>query len=171
MAGTDNQMVGILTSSFEQFVCEESIPRIVQCLSILEPNQLWKRPHKNSNSIGHLILHLEGNAKQYILSGVGGAPDHRKRKLEFETTQFLSKAELKSRLERLSKAMKQVLKGLRPEDLITEKKVQIYHMSVMKMMLHVMEHFSYHTGQIVFYTKLLTEADMKFYDDAQLNHP
>jgi uncharacterized damage-inducible protein DinB len=35
-------------------------------------------------------------------------------------------------------------------------------------LVHVAEHFSYHTGQIVFLTKFLANKHLKFYDDAKL---
>ena len=36
-------------------------------------------------------------------------------------------------------------------------------------MLHVVELYSYHTGQIALWTKMLTEKDLGFYEDFDLN--
>ena len=62
---------------------EECLPRIEICLNKLSEEQVWWRPNKESNSIGNLILHLEGNVRQWILTGIGGEADNRKRDSEF----------------------------------------------------------------------------------------
>ncbi len=36
-------------------------------------------------------------------------------------------------------------------------------------LLHVVEHFSYHTGQITLHTKLMLDADTGYYAGADLN--
>ena len=41
------------------------------------------RGTENQNAVGNLVLHLNGNIRQWILSGVGGAHDARIRDLEF----------------------------------------------------------------------------------------
>ena len=41
--------------------------------------------------------------------------------------------------------------------------VQQYDVSVLDAIYHVVEHFSMHTGQIIFATKMLTTADLGFY--------
>ena len=62
---------------------DESQARIVQCLGKLTQEQIWRRPNVNSNSVGNLVLHLCGNIRQWIISGLGGAPDERQRDAEF----------------------------------------------------------------------------------------
>src|SRR5438034_11292091 len=57
--------------------------RIETCLGKLTPDQIWMRGTENQNAIGNLVLHLNGNVRQWILSGVGGAPDARVRDEEF----------------------------------------------------------------------------------------
>jgi len=41
--------------------------------------------------------------------------------------------------------------------------VQGYDVTVVEAIGHVVEHFGYHTGQIVFLTKALTHQDLGFY--------
>src|ERR1700726_140797 len=45
--------------------------------------EIWWRPNEASNSIGNLVLHICGNMRQWIISGLGGAEDLRQRDKEF----------------------------------------------------------------------------------------
>src|SRR3954471_4435857 len=53
--------------------------KITRAVAEVTDEQIWWRPNSDSNSIGNLILHLCGNARQWIVAGVGGAPDNRER--------------------------------------------------------------------------------------------
>ena len=57
--------------------------RIRHCLGQLSDEQVWQRESEAMNSIGNLILHLCGNVRQWIVSGIGGAKDVRQRPNEF----------------------------------------------------------------------------------------
>ena len=46
---------------------EDYLPKIERCLDRLTDEQVWWRSHPESNSIGNLILHLCGNARQWIV--------------------------------------------------------------------------------------------------------
>ena len=81
--------------------------RIEDCLGRLPDEQIWARNSGSQNAIGNLVLHLCGNIGQWILSGVGGAPDTRDRDAEFAARDGLSGAELAARLrERVDAAIK-----------------------------------------------------------------
>ena len=62
----------------------EYLTKIRLSVSVLDDHVVWARPNEASNSIGNLMLHLAGNARQWIVSGVGGTPDVRDRQSEFE---------------------------------------------------------------------------------------
>ena len=62
---------------------EENLERIKTCLDQLNENQIWHRSNSHTNSIANLILHLNGNITQYILSSLGKEPDERQRAVEF----------------------------------------------------------------------------------------
>ncbi len=51
--------------------------KIRAALLTVPPDRLWWRANETSNSAGNLVLHLTGNVRQWIVSGVGGAPDTR----------------------------------------------------------------------------------------------
>ena len=63
---------------------ERYLPRIVGCLEQLSDDEIWWRPNEASNSIGNLVLHICGNMRQWIISGLGGAEDLRQRDKEFD---------------------------------------------------------------------------------------
>src|SRR3984893_12120525 len=62
---------------------ERYLPRIVGCLEQLSDEEIWWRPNAASNSVGNLVLHVCGNMRQWIISGLGGAADLRERDKEF----------------------------------------------------------------------------------------
>src|SRR5881227_3335206 len=63
---------------------EDFLPKIERCLERLTDEQVWWRPNEQSNSVGNLLLHLSGNARQWIVAGIGGADDKRARQTEFD---------------------------------------------------------------------------------------
>ncbi len=138
------------------------LPRIAGCLNRLSDRQVWQRSHPTSNSVGNLVLHLAGNVRQWIISGLGGAPDRRDRDLEFAERGPISRARLKARLERAAREARQVLRGLRAADLARRYSIQKYDVTGLVAVSHVIEHFAYHTGQIIFATKALLGEDLGF---------
>src|SRR5437867_7915143 len=72
---------------------EKYLPRIVDCLELLSEEEIWWRPNEASNSAGNLVLHLCGNVRQWIISGLGGEPDTRERDKEFAERGPISRSE------------------------------------------------------------------------------
>ncbi len=157
-----------LIAEIRQRLMHEFVPRITQCLVMLTNDEIWHRPNSNSNSIGNLILHLCGNVRQYILSGIDGQEDFRARQNEFDEKGPLEKEILIEKMNFLMIEVNQALERIHKNDWVAIKKVQCYEMSVLSILIHVIEHFSYHTGQIAYYTKLLKNEDLKFYEDLDL---
>ena len=147
----------------------EGIPRIEKCISMLTHEQLWYRHHDEVNSIGNLILHLCGNVTQWIGSGLGDRSDDRMRDAEFSTGPFLSKEELIDQLSQLRVITDMATKKLNDQNILDEKTVQGFQETNLSIMVHVIEHFSYHVGQIAFVTKLLTKSQVGFYEGMDLN--
>jgi uncharacterized damage-inducible protein DinB len=137
--------------------------RIESCLDRLSAEQIWARGGDNENAVGNLALHLAGNVRQWIVSGVGGKPDVRERDAEFAARGGASAAELKKRLRGTVEEAAAVIEGLSAERLTERVTIQKYEGSVLEAIYHVVEHFSMHTGQIQFATKMLTGADLGFY--------
>lgn len=147
----------------------ENTPRIAKCLAQLSENETWHKPNENLNSIGNLILHLCGNITQYIISSIGGEEDKRQRDEEFELTGKFTKVELLNKISSTIKQASTIIDSMTDADLMKVKSVQGFTFTGMANIIHVVEHYSYHTGQIAFLTKLLKNTDLSFYGDMDLN--
>ena len=143
---------------------DESLPRIIKCIDQLTDEQIWWRPNENSNSIGNLVLHLCGNVSQWIGSGLGGFPDDRARQSEFDRREGISKTELSQLLQSTMTQILPIITKLPSEELLSKRAVQTFQESGLSILIHVTEHFSYHTGQIAYITKMLTDKSLGFYD-------
>jgi uncharacterized damage-inducible protein DinB len=142
---------------------EQLLSRIRDCTAKLSTEEIWLRGHENENAIGNLVLHLSGNVRQWIISGVGGARDTRTRDAEFAARGGMETAELLERLESTVREAVVVLGKVSAERLTQRLSIQEYDVTVMEAIFHVVEHFSHHTGQIIFATKMLTGEDLGFY--------
>jgi len=147
----------------------EGQERIHACLIRLNDDLIWHRPNANVVSVGNLVLHLCGNVGQWINSTLGDRPDHRHRDEEFSFTGPMDKRELRERLDGVLASAHDVIGGLGAADLVRERKVQGYTESGVAILLHVVEHFSYHVGQITLHTKLMLDIDTGFYAGQDLN--
>lgn len=144
--------------------------RIESCLDRLTVEQIWTRGGENQNAIGNLVLHLSGNVRQWILHGVGGQADHRVRDVEFSAREKLSAATLKQQLRPAVDQAVALFPSLSSEQLMQRISIQAYNdISKLEAIYHVVEHFSGHTGQIIFLTKWLTNEDLGFYAHLQNN--
>ena len=146
------------------FLVGDYLPKIERCLEKLSDEQIWWRANEESNSIGNLILHLCGNARQWIICGVGAQPDHRDRDSEFAQREIISREELLSLLRSTLAEVDNTLRDLDPSLLLEHRKIQGNDVEILEAIFHVTEHFSMHTGQIFLLTKLLTASDLRFYE-------
>jgi uncharacterized damage-inducible protein DinB len=146
------------------FLAEDYLPKIERCLEKLSDEQIWWRANEESNSIGNLILHLCGNARQWIVAGLGAGSDHRDRDSEFAQRETIPRAELTKLLVETLKDVDGVLEEFRPERLLRTYKIQGKDVVALEAIFHVVEHFSMHTGQIIMITKMLNAKDLNFYD-------
>jgi uncharacterized damage-inducible protein DinB len=141
--------------------------RIGKCLDQLNDDQIWARGSESENAIGNLVLHLTGNVRQWIGTGVAGKPDVRVRDKEFAASGGLSSADLKTRLLAGVEEAVETIRSLDAQRLQERTTVQKYDVTVLEAIYHVVEHFAGHTGQIIFGTKLLTSRDLAFYGHLQ----
>jgi hypothetical protein len=151
-------------SESRTYLVGEYLPKIERCLEQLSDEQIWWRPNEESNSIGNLVLHLVGNITQYIISGVGGERDIRQRDSEFAERSVISRDELAARLRSTIDWVDEVLEGVDEAKLRQTSTIQGKERTVMSAIYRAVEHFSMHTGQIIYITKLVTEKNLKFYD-------
>ena len=160
----------LLKAQFELRIYEEGVWRIEKVLGLLSVEEIWHSHNPTSNSIGHLVLHLCGNVTQWIGSGIGSQPDDRTRDWEFAATDRFDHEELIRRLRNLRPITDAAMATITSdEDLKRGLSIQGFDETVLSVMVHVMEHFSYHTGQIAIMTKILKGNDLGFYADMNLN--
>ena len=144
---------------------KDYLPKIERCLELLNDEQIWWRANPQSNSIGNLLLHLSGNVRQWIVSGLGDANDARDRDSEFAQRDVISRDELLGRLKQTLREADGTLAKFDPNALLEKRRIQgMEEVPALEAILHVVEHFSMHVGQILYITKQLTARDMHFYD-------
>ncbi|MBP7514701.1 MAG: DUF1572 family protein [Flavobacteriales bacterium] len=163
-------------SGMEALVSTEAIRRLREgqeriryCVQLLSEEQLWCRPNAHVVSVGNLVLHLCGNVGQWISSTLGNRPDHRRRDDEFNETGPIGKRELRERLDATLAYAYDVIGGLGQADLERTWSVQGYRETGLAIVLHVVEHFSYHSGQITLHAKLMLDIDTGYYAGQDLN--
>jgi len=147
-----------------EFLREEYLPKIERCLEKLTDEQIWWRPNTESNSIGNLLLHLSGNARQWIVCGLGVEVDARKRQAEFDERRAIPREELLSRLRGTVEAVDETLATFDASRLLDKFRIQGTESTALAAIFHVTEHFSMHAGQIILLTKVLAKKDLAFYD-------
>ncbi len=146
------------------YLRDDYLPKIARCVEALSPDDVWWRPNDASNSIGNLMLHLAGNVRQWIIHGIGGATDVRKRQHEFDERSPIPPKELLNYLRTTLAEVDAVLASVSPDDLLDKRSIQGLDRTVLEAIYHVVEHFGMHTGQIIYIAKLRTGADLNFWD-------
>ena len=137
--------------------------RIDSCVQKLTPEQIWMRADANQNAVGNLLLHLNGNVRQWILHGVGGQADVRDRDAEFAAKDGAGANELLARLRATVEEAAALFRALPAGRLTDRVDTQGYDCTVLAAIYHVVEHFAGHTFQIIYATKLCTGEDLGFY--------
>ncbi len=159
-----NEIGQLFMTRSRYHLSQDFLPKIERCVELLKDEQIWWRANPQSNSIGNLILHLSGNVRQWIVSGLGGAADSRDRGAEFAQRDVISREELIEKLKQTLGDADVALAKFDAEKLLDLQSIQGCDVSALEAILHVVEHFSMHTGQIILMTKMLAEADLAFYE-------
>lgn len=148
---------------------DENTQKLTTCVQELEESEIWKRPNPHSNSVGNIILHLCGNIRQYAISSLGNTKDVRERNKEFSADGGYSAEELLKKLTDTIHGAKNIIQNITEEELLRKRQVQGFTHSGIGIIIHITEHYSYHTGQVIFWTKLLKDKDLGFYAGVDLN--
>ncbi|MBL8998244.1 MAG: DUF1572 family protein [Gemmatimonadetes bacterium] len=140
--------------------------KIRLALEAMPADRLWHRAQPTSNSAGNLLLHLAGNVRQWIVTGVGGAPDVRDRDAEFAARDGAGLAELLANLDAACAEAVVVIERLDATALGESRTIQGRRTDVLSAIYHVVEHFSGHTGQLIMMAKdAAPPGAVRFYDD------
>jgi len=162
MKRTPTDLARPFLAQASRLLLQVHLPRIEACMRDLSPEQIWWRANPASNSVGNLALHLGGNIRQWIVSGLGGAPDRRQRDKEFSQLGPIPRRTLLLRLRKAVREACLVLEDLQGESLARTYSIQGFRVTGLSAVFHVVEHFSQHAGQIILLTKLLGGKDLKF---------
>ena len=136
------------------FLSSDYLPKIERCLEVLSDEDVWWRAGEGSNSIGNLILHLEGSTRGWIINVAGGSHSPRDRQQEFDEREQIPRAELIARLRRTLAEADGVLARLEAERLLEQRRARGEEVTVLLAIYHAVEHFSMHAGQIILLAKM-----------------
>lgn len=140
---------------------DDYLAKIVGCLDALNEESVWWRANPASNSIGNLILHLDGSTRMWALGVAGKRQIVRDRDSEFTEHGPLAKSALLAPLRSTLAEVDEVL-GVLDESVMLERRASPHgEVTVLWAVLHAVEHFSMHTGQIILLTKLRTGASLR----------
>jgi uncharacterized damage-inducible protein DinB len=161
-------------SMSRQYLGTEYPTKLRAAVEALPADALWWRANEQSNSVGNLLLHLDGNVRQWIVAGVGGvsgggsgdAAWTRDRPGEFAARSGAAARELLSRLDATLGEADAVLARLTPAALASRCEIQGRSITVFDAIYHVVEHFSLHLGQIIWAAKMHAPGAVRFYEDA-----
>lgn len=153
-----------LVSEIKKRIIKESCSKIIECLKLLNDQEINHQFSDNTLSISQSIVHLNGNVRQWLLGHIIGISYKRERSQEFKTKNA-SKEDLLKLINELKLDLELHLDQLKKLNLDTSITIQSIESTVFSACIHVIEHFSYHTGQIAFITKLLTKKDLGFYNN------
>jgi len=141
--------------------CRDTIAR---CCDQLTETQMWHRGGEHENSVANLLLHLEGNMRQWILHGIAGHPDVRERDAEFTLTRTTDSATARARFNATLEEAAAVIAALPPARLLEVIDPQPTgtwrHPTILVAIFKVVGHVDHHTGQIILLTKQLAAKDL-----------
>jgi hypothetical protein len=137
---------------------------IARCVALLSEEQLWHRGADHENSVANLLLHLEGNMRQWILHGIAGQPDVRRRDDEFSLAPTTTSAAALAAFNATLDEVRGILATLPPDRLLTVIDPQPTgtwrHATILEAIFKVVGHVEMHTGQIILLTKQFAGRDL-----------
>ena len=140
------------------------LSKIERCLDVLGEDDIWWRASDASNSIGNLLLHLDGSTRMWVLRVAGGRQIVRDRDAEFAERGPMAKSALLARLRSTLAEVDEVLATLNETTLLERRPSTQGELTILWAVLHAVEHFSMHTGQIITLTKLRTASALRLAD-------
>ncbi|MCC9606690.1 DUF1572 domain-containing protein [Blastopirellula sp. JC732] len=142
---------------------EGCLERVKHCVGQLSDAQLWRQPGPGMNSIGTILIHLGGNVRQHIISGVGGAADVRDRPAEFAVRDPLPAGKLLADLQATLDEAIAALQNADADAMLQPRRVQGQQVSGWQAAIHSVSHFYGHTQEIICLTRQMREDEYQFY--------
>jgi uncharacterized damage-inducible protein DinB len=137
---------------------------INRCLAKLSDEQIWFRGGDHENSIANLLLHLEGNLRQWFLHGIDGQPDVRQRDAEFALSASQRCDEIRRHFAATLAECRQVITSLPPARLLEminpQPTANTGPVTMLEAIFRIIGHLQLHQGQIILLTKQLAGTDL-----------
>ncbi|MGD0293270.1 MAG: DUF1572 family protein [Terracidiphilus sp.] len=165
MTATSTDVTSLFLEHSRQKLLQQYWPRLKGCVESLTDEQLWWRPNEACNSVGNLLLHLNGNVRQWLVASFNQQEDSRNRPAEFSQRELISASVLLDQLGATMQQASEVLARLSPADLSVWYEIQGYKVSGLDAVYQVVEHFAMHYGQVLYIVKTLHGADLGFYSE------
>jgi hypothetical protein len=136
------------------------LTRLIQELQAFPNDEtLWRHAPGVKNSAGNLVLHLEGNLREFVGRQLGRVPYQRARDQEFASN-GLSREDMVHRMHDVKELVAKVmsersdtqLAATYPEDVLGTK------LSAHAFLVHLYGHLNFHLGQIDYLRRILTEG-------------
>ena len=137
---------------------DRDLGRLAQEIQAFPDDQtLWVDLPGVRNSPGNLVLHLEGNLREYIGRQLGNLPYQRNRRQEFSET-GLTRDDLNGRAELLRRTIPEIVARLTDQELSCAFPGIVFSraLSTAQFLIHLHGHFNYHLGQIDYLRRIAT---------------
>ncbi len=154
-------IAGHFINESRKYLSEVYLKKLTRCLDMLTDEDVWWRAGEESNSIGNLLLHLDGSTRMWIVSGVGGAPNKRERQQEFDERALIPRVALIAKLTATLKEVDAVLASVDESELMRLREIRGHDYTALEAIFHAVEHFAMHAGQIMLLTKMRAGRDLK----------
>ena len=159
----DSNLSSLFLNFSRHKLLEQYWPRLKSCVESLTEEQIWWRPNESSNSIGNLLLHLNGNVRQWLIASFEHLDDTRDRPAEFHERGRIPASVLLRQFGATIEEASKVLSRLTAKELASPMEIQGYKVTGLEAIYQVIEHFGLHYGQIAYITKMLRNEDLGFY--------
>jgi uncharacterized damage-inducible protein DinB len=127
---------------------------VVEIVCGLSDGELWKKPLEPGNSVGHLILHLTGNLNHFAGAQLARTGYVREREREFTETAPPGRDVVLANLKNAVATFRQIVTGLGADEM-TAPHPEARLGSVVKGLMHLVNHFALHRGQMSYIARLV----------------
>lgn len=135
---------------------DNELQAVIKNLNNVPESSLWETRGTITNSAGVLAQHLTGNLNHYIGYALGNTDYTRNRDIEFERSNK-TKADLADALEKTRLMIQNVIPSLDAERLNKPFPIEnAGSVSTSKMLLKIIQHLSYHSGQLNYLSRILS---------------
>ncbi|HUD57306.1 MAG TPA: DUF1572 family protein [Terracidiphilus sp.] len=168
MTTSDAELAALFLEFSRNKLLNQYWPRLRSSVEPLTDEQVWWRPNPACNSVGNLLLHLNGNVRQWLIASFSGLEDARNRPAEFNERRRIAGKLLVQQLDATMQEAATVLDRLTARDLAATYQIQGYTVRGLDAVYQVVEHFGMHYGQVLYINKTLRGEDLGFHRELNL---